>query len=93
MIHAEPTVHAHDNSDITLSLPMGSPMASKTDPSVSLSSALTHTSNAATPAATPPSLSPAPASLSLAPPQVHAPASECAAVPSIDVSGTLADDS
>ena len=35
-------VQAHDNSDITLSLPMGSPMASKTDPSVSLSSALTH---------------------------------------------------
>ena len=66
MIHAEPTVHAHDNSDITLSLPMGSPMASKTDPSVSLSSALTHTSNAATPAPTRPLLSPAPASLSLA---------------------------
>ena len=59
---------------------MGSPMASKTDPSVSLSSALTHTSNAATPAPTRPLLSPAPASLSLAPPQVHAPASECAAI-------------
>ena len=42
MIHAAPTVHAHDNSDITLSLPMGSPMVSKTDPAVSLSSALTH---------------------------------------------------